>query len=211
MSKENLLSFLGSLSSKMCHDLIAPLSAVNMGIELLEEQLTDDILEDSAFLLVKENIVKSIERINFFRYAFAFSKTDSVPSNSEFLQICKHACIYYKIDFTLEHYELPPYEQASHLRLLTCFLYLLIDTLPKGGRIKMSVLPSVTTISAEGPTVLENTSIDLIHSHDRLDITRPQTVIPELIKAGLKEFHLSLKVKHDPGSIHATFISTFIS
>lgn len=210
MSKQNMLSFLGALSSKMCHDLVAPLSAVRMGLELIEDKLSKELLEDPAFLLIQDNLTKTMERIDFFRYAYAFSKTEYVPKREEFLKVCEHACFYYKINFVLEAFDLPEYEQASHLRLITCFLYLLIDTLPKGGEIRMSITQSVTQIQSKGPIILVNTSLDQILGRDRLDKISPQSVLPELIKAGLTEFHLSLELDQTPERIKASFISKFL-
>ncbi len=211
MSKQNLLSFLGALSSKMCHDLVAPLSAVRMGLELVEDKFPKELLEDPAFALIRDNLTKTMERIDFFRYSYAFSKTEYVPKKEEFLRVCEHACSYYKINFVLESFELPDYQQASHLRLITCFLYLLIETLPKGGEIRMSITPSVTEVQSQGPIILMNTSLDLIQGRDRLDKINPQTVLPELIKAGLTEFHLSLQIDQAPERIRASFISKFLN
>ena len=123
MSKQNMLSFLGALSSKMCHDLVAPLSAVRMGLELIEDKLSKELLEDPAFLLIQDNLTKTMERIDFFRYAYAFSKTEYVPKREEFLKVCEHACFYYKINFVLESnmFECPLNEIESRC-LIICYL-----------------------------------------------------------------------------------------
>jgi histidine phosphotransferase ChpT len=78
MNTKDTLAFLGSLSSKICHDIVAPVSAVDMGISLLDEHLPNVIKTDPAYTLLKDSLDKTLRRINFFRYAFAFGKTDTL-------------------------------------------------------------------------------------------------------------------------------------
>lgn len=201
MNTKDTLSFLGSLTSKICHDIVAPVSAVDMGISLLEDQLPLPIKEDPAYILLKDSLDKTLCRINFFRYAFAFGKTDSPPTRQEFIDHCQNACAHLKIRFTLEELELPSSDSTLLLRIVACVLYLLIDALPKGGSINLSISPKLISFDANGPLVLMSSSLDKINQKFR-EAFRAQTILPELILMGLGELNLHLEMRHTPTSLN---------
>jgi hypothetical protein len=202
MNTKDTLSFLGSLSSKICHDIVAPVSAVDMGLSLLDEHLPLAIKSDPAYALLKDSLDKTLRRINFFRYAFAFGKADSVPTRQEFIEHCENACAHFKIKFVLEDFDIPSSQQALFLRITTCILYLLIDTLPKGGSINLSISDELTSFDAVGPLVLMSSSLDKIIQNLR-ESFRAQTILPELVLMGLHELGLHLEVRHTSSSLNA--------
>ncbi len=61
------------LSSRLCHDLVGPIGAVNSGLELLEEGFDEGPDEDGrALALVSNSADEAIRRLAFFRIAFGF-------------------------------------------------------------------------------------------------------------------------------------------
>jgi len=63
------------LSSRLCHDLVGPIGAVNSGLELLEEGFDEGSGEGSgedgrALALVANSAVEATRRLAFFRIAF---------------------------------------------------------------------------------------------------------------------------------------------
>lgn len=202
MNNKDTLSFLGSLSSKICHDIVAPVSAIDMGLSLLDEHLPDNIKFDPAYGLLKDSLNKTLYRINFFRYAFAFGKSDAIPTLKEFTEHCQNACAHYKIKFYLDEFDPPSNHPTLLLRMATCILYLLTDTVPKGGSITMSITPKLTSFDAIGPMVIMNPSLEKILQNVR-ESYRAQTILPELILMGLEELTLKLEVKKTPTSLTA--------
>lgn len=200
MNTKDTLAFLGSLSSKLCHDIVAPVSAVDMGISLLDDHLSDNIKFDPAYGLLKESLEKTIRRINFFRYTFAFGKNDAIPTKKEFIEHCKDGCAHFKINFNLEEFQLPPSQQAFFLRIVTCILYLLTDTLPKGGSINISISDKLTSFEANGPMVFISSALEKIKSNTR-EPFRAQTILPELVLMGLNELGMQLNVQHTNASL----------
>ncbi len=57
------------LSSRLCHDLVGPIGAVNSGLELLEEGFDED---GRAMSLVVRSAKEAGRRLAFFRIAFGF-------------------------------------------------------------------------------------------------------------------------------------------
>ena len=57
------------LSSRLCHDLVGPIGAVNSGLELMEEGFDED---GRALALVANSAAEATRRLAFFRIAFGF-------------------------------------------------------------------------------------------------------------------------------------------
>ncbi len=61
------------LSSRLCHDLVGPIGAVNSGLELMEEGFDEDANEGGrALALVANSAAEATRRLAFFRIAFGF-------------------------------------------------------------------------------------------------------------------------------------------
>lgn len=62
------LRVLELLSSKICHDLISPVSAINNGVELIED--IGDAVVDEAMKLIADSASVSSRRLKLFRIAY---------------------------------------------------------------------------------------------------------------------------------------------
>ena len=65
------------LSSRLCHDLVGPIGAVNTGLELLQEGFDDD---EKALGLVADSAGEASRRLTFFRFAFGLGGGDKGKS-----------------------------------------------------------------------------------------------------------------------------------
>ncbi len=57
------------LCSKICHDLLSPVGAINNGLELLEEE-SDPVMRDRCMDLVADSARTSADKLKYFRLAF---------------------------------------------------------------------------------------------------------------------------------------------
>lgn len=57
------------LCSKICHDLLSPVGAINNGLELLEEE-TDPVMRDRCMDLLADSARTSADKLKYFRLAF---------------------------------------------------------------------------------------------------------------------------------------------
>lgn len=62
--------------SRLCHDLAAPLGAMTMGVELLEEEISDT----SALNVLKTSGISANNKLQLMRCLFGFSSTSEAPS-----------------------------------------------------------------------------------------------------------------------------------
>ncbi|WP_169559797.1 histidine phosphotransferase family protein [Sneathiella chinensis] len=60
------------MSSKLCHDVIGPVGAVNNGVELLQDEGSAD-MRDQAIDLVSQSAGEAAARLQFFRLAFGLA------------------------------------------------------------------------------------------------------------------------------------------
>ncbi len=65
------------LSSRLCHDLVGPIGAVNTGLELLQEGFDDN---EKAWGLVADSAGEASRRLTFFRFAFGLGGGDKGKS-----------------------------------------------------------------------------------------------------------------------------------
>ncbi|MEW4466893.1 histidine phosphotransferase family protein [Parasphingorhabdus sp. JC815] len=57
------------LCSKLCHDLLSPVGAINNGLELLEDE-TDPAMRDRCLDLLADSARASADKLKYFRLAF---------------------------------------------------------------------------------------------------------------------------------------------
>ena len=61
------------LSSRLCHDLVGPIGAVNNGVELMAD--SDDEMRAEAESLIAKSAGQAIHRLGFFRLAYGGTAT----------------------------------------------------------------------------------------------------------------------------------------
>ncbi len=150
--KNNTAAILELLASRICHDIISPVGAINNGIELMQEMGADAM--DDGLELVAYSANQSAAKLAAFRLAYGAGgrdpniKPEDVQKN--FGELIRAEG---KISQTWDPYgnlgptPLPP----GYCKMLMGAMMLAMECLPKGGYI--SVRPSgdqATTIIAEG-------------------------------------------------------------
>ena len=68
----NDLNLAAMLCSRLCHDLISPIGAVNNGLEVLSEE-DDEAMRAQALDLVSYSAGEAVRRLQFYRLAFGSS------------------------------------------------------------------------------------------------------------------------------------------
>ncbi len=76
------LDFAALLCSRLCHDLLSPIGALNNGLELMADE-TDPDMRERCLELLADSARTSANKLKFFRLAFgsAGGYGDSVPAN----------------------------------------------------------------------------------------------------------------------------------
>ncbi len=127
------------LSSKLCHDLITPIGALNTSFELYSTADAED--QSQLFELAKQSADKAIRKLIFFRAAFGYS-TDSHFASVEqtknllqnFLRINKIDLIWDQKNSLVESSDLsskiPIYGQ-----LIANLTFIFSEIAPSGGQV----------------------------------------------------------------------------
>lgn len=124
--------------SKLCHDVISPIGAVNNGLELLEEE-EDAALKEEAAGLAQRSAKRASVLLQVYRSAFgnagnqqSFGPREAVALAQEFLQTGKAQLTAGNLP---ESSTLP----AGYGKLAINLIILGADALPRGGTIQVQV------------------------------------------------------------------------
>ena len=136
------------LCSRLCHDLVSPIGAVNNGIELVWEFDTDP--DPEAMDLIADSARNAARRLQFFRmaYGLAGGKGVELPRGeirliaSEFLETEKAKLEWYDMGWQGDRMY-----ASWAVKLLLNMILLANETLPRGGHVEVH-LERVTEGSA---------------------------------------------------------------
>ncbi|MEP2921304.1 histidine phosphotransferase family protein [Sulfitobacter sp.] len=123
-------NFAALIGSRICHDLISPIGAINNGIELLEMSSTSTSPE---MALISESVQSASARIRFFRIAFGAAGEQTV-GRPEIMSILKD--IYNGPRLSVAWGPLDGMMRGD-LRLGFLALLCLETSMPFGGRIEV--------------------------------------------------------------------------
>ena len=144
------------LCSRLCHDLISPASAVNAGLELMEEQPGDD----DALNLIIRSAKQVTRRLAFYRSAFGAGGVTTLPEARD-LAAGLLADGNVVLDWPGD--EGGPVSPVGAAMLLNLIL-VAVDTLPRGGAVsvRLAVLDegigAALTASGDGARLGEDMS-----------------------------------------------------
>lgn len=160
---------LGSLlCSRVCHDVISPVGAINNGLELMEDE---DARED-AMALIRMSAVNASARLQFARIAFGAAGSAGVQIDTGDAQSVATAYMANeKADFewTGARLLLP----KNQVKLLLNLILIAIATIPRGGKITVNVdslgESGIFTLVATGKMVRAPEKFLALNSGQRLD------------------------------------------
>ncbi len=202
---KHIAAVLELLASRICHDIISPVGAINNGIEFMREMGED--AGDEALDLIAYSAEQSSAKLAAFRMAYGAGGRD--PNiKPEDVQKAFSALIKGegKISQTWDPYgNLGPNDNnnpfpPAYCKMLMCSLMLAMEALPKGGYI--SVRPAMgddagsTAIIAEGEgaTIRDNVEEAIAQKVDPDDLD-PRLVHPYAIGVLALSYDYELTIK----------------
>ncbi|MEH6645734.1 histidine phosphotransferase family protein [Sulfitobacter sp.] len=124
--------FAALIGSRICHDLISPIGAINNGLELMEMSQPSNSQEMD---LIAESVTNASARIRFFRIAFGAADTQMV-GRPEVVSILKDNYISSRLSVVWE----PEDAQPRRLVRLSFLATLCMESvMPYGGRVEISI------------------------------------------------------------------------
>jgi histidine phosphotransferase ChpT len=132
------LDLVALVCSRVCHDLISPMSAIANGLELLEDE-KDEAMRKDAFHLVKKSARLASAKLQFCRLAFGAAGSagaqidlgDAEGVAKGILQDDKAS-----IEWKLPRALLP----KNRVKLLLNLVLVALSTIPRGGKVKIEAV-----------------------------------------------------------------------
>lgn len=187
------------LSSKLCHDLISPVSAVNNGVELIEDIGGDVVAE--AMKLIGDSAQQAARRLRMFRVAYGRAGSEqNLPVRDvraiteQYFQGTKM-----KLNWS-ETIDIQPYaDHQGALKVLINALLLAEETLAYGGAITLQRLTPDDSMGCRIEVVGRNAQLSEMFK-SALDGTTPvEELTPRTIQSfitGRFAAHFGLRIAH---------------
>lgn len=188
------------LASRICHDLVSPVGAINNGVEFMEEMGDDPEQRKEAVNLIAHSASQASAKLMAFRIAYGSGGRDSnVKPEDVQKAFSQLIAADGKISQTWDPYgNLGPKPLPyAYCKMLMCALMLAAECLIKGGYV--SVRPGEgdqTLIIAEGDGVLLRDNVEAaLNQNIATDDLDPRLVHPFAISVIGEHYGYSLQVK----------------
>lgn len=129
------------LCSRVCHDIISPVGAINNGIEVLDEDDSEE-MKAFAFDLIRKSAVQASAKLQFAR--LAFGAAGSAGAEIDLADAEKVARAFMEGEKAELSWQAPRALMGKNrVKLLLNLLLLANAAVPRGGHIKATVLEPV--------------------------------------------------------------------
>lgn len=193
------LRVLELLSSKICHDLISPVSAINNGVELIED--IGGSVVDEAMKLIGDSAVQSSRRLRVFRIAYGRAGSEANLPLRDIRSVMEQYFDGGKIKLTWpEDLYLPGVsEQRGSLKTLVNMMIMAEESLAYGGAIALRALDAEGEVGCrleiEGRNATMSPSfLDALTEVTPIDDLTPRTIQPYM--TGRFAAHFGLRIDH---------------
>lgn len=195
---KNTAEIIELLASRICHDIISPVGAINNGIELMQEMGADGL--DDGLELVAYSASQSAAKLSAFRMAYGAGGRDPNIKPEDVQKVFGELIrAEGKISQTWDPFgklgpdPLPP----AYCKMLMCSMMLAMECLPKGGYI--SVRPAgdgASTIIAEGEGAIVRDQVEeALEQKIKPKDLDPRLVHPYAISILAKGYGYNLSIK----------------
>lgn len=177
------------LCSRVCHDIISPVGAINNGLELLDEGGADE----DAMMLIRKSAINASARLQFARIAFGAAGSAGMQIDTGDAQSVAAAFINNEkpeLEWNGGRALLP----KNKVKLLLNLILVANATIPRGGKLTVDLADLETepkfTITARGPMLRVPAKFLELHSSQPLD---------EPIDAHSVQFYYTLLLARETG------------
>ena len=161
------------ISSKICHDVISPVGAINNGLEVLEDE-SDDDMRKIAMELVKKSAKQASAKLQFCRLAFGAAGSVGAEIDTGDAESVARGFVEgdkVTLDWQAPRQLLP----KNRVKLLLNLMTIAANAIPRGGRITF-----VLSAGSNGPTFtiesqglnakLQQQNIDMMLGQSELNV-----------------------------------------
>ncbi len=157
------LDFAALLCSRLCHDLVSPVGAINNGLEILADE-TDTSMRDAVLDLIEKSTRQTSHKLQFFRLAFGAAGGFSAQLD---VRECEKAMRAF-LDgsrVTLEWDVAPESANKAQVKILLNLGLVVSEAMIRGGTVLMRMRneegQTVISIRGEGARVIVQNEVKL--------------------------------------------------
>jgi histidine phosphotransferase ChpT len=181
------------VGSRLCHDLISPVGAIQNGLELMQMSRVNP--EAPEFKLVEDSCSHAIARIRYFRVAFGHAGESQQIGAQEIARMCNNYVqgSRLRIECNIEGDHDRPTVQLALLLVLCCE-----TALPMGGEIRLSQEGLVWETTVSGPKLSPDPVLWRVLTHGGpIDTASPARVQFFLLRALCEDMGRKLEIMRD--------------
>lgn len=189
--------FAALLSSRLCHDLLSPISALHNAVELIEEEDSKD-LHDQALALIGDSARQAAHKLTFFRLAFG----SAGGAGRTEARAVKEAASGYMADqrASLSWRCSMPDMTLKRAKIALNLLLLMASALPRGGEVILSVEEGRIGAAALGDRLMFDEALESLLNGERLaDSSRE--IVADLVSRLVQEEGGQLDVSRLDGQV----------
>lgn len=187
------IEFASLLCSRLCHDLLSPVGALNNGLELMADE-TDPDMRQRCLDLLADSARTSANKLKFFRLAFgsAGGFGDAVPPHEAKVAIeGMFASGRVKLGWMVEEQMLA----KLAVKVLLNLALIAGDALVRGGQLDIGAEGGEVVIRAEGPRVVLDPELrNALLGHADPDLVSPRAAAAWLVHILVSENGGSVQV-----------------
>lgn len=146
------LAFASLLSSRICHDLISPVGAINNGLEIIADESDADMTEQ-AMGLIRNSAASASAKLQFMRRCFGMAGNVSETVSLDEARSLTEGLVgngSLRLDWQVGTQSV----DKTVVKLLLNLVLIGFEALPRGGTLRVGVQKAGATnlmVSAEGP------------------------------------------------------------
>ncbi len=192
------------LCSRVCHDIISPVGAIINGLEVLDEDNSQE-MKDFAFDLIRKSAAQASAKLQFAR--LAFGAAGSAGAEIDLADAEKVATGYMKGEKSDFAWTAPRLLMPKNLVKLLLNLVLLANAaVPRGGKITVAVEGDAATarfvFRSEGPSARVPPAFEKLVPGDIADVTVDATAVQAYYTGALaRACGMSIAARLEDGAV----------
>ena len=190
------------LVSKICHDLVSPIGAVNNGIEFMAE-MGDDGLGDGIGLIEYSARQASV-RLQLFRMCYGAGGSDAKVTGKAIYETFQNYIEDSKLTMEWDLMNHIPDQDlpAGFLKTLLNLMVFANDSLPKGGKVTITMDGNKMVVTGQGDSIKpKEDSVDAFNGNLQPENLTPKSVHGYITKQYAGLFDLSIEASVDDSQI----------
>jgi histidine phosphotransferase ChpT len=193
------------LASRICHDLVSPVGAVNNGVEFVRD-MGDDAIADSM-QLIEHSARQASVRLQLFRLCYGAGGSEKLVTGKMIYESFDNFIDKSKYSFSwdlLNH--VPDDMPMGAFKMISNALVFVHDALPKGGTIEVVMDDDKMVMRGKGDMVrLRSESEDALSGNIKVDQLDPKNIHAFVTYHFGHFFGLPLTLSYDESDISISF------